>query len=169
MIKRMICLILLFCVAATLPACVQNQDKIQVPVNFYYLRQETTYGSADSLIAPITAEGADYSNDPAGLLSQYLKGPGQNGWVSPFPRGTQLLSMELVNGFLRLTLSENFASLTGMDLTIACACLTLTALDLTGANSVRISVEGATLNGAEYIRMDRNCLTLLDINENDSQ
>ena len=167
--KRLICLILLLGICVSLPACRQQQEKFQVPVNFYYLRQEATFGSADSLIAPVTAEGINYSNDPVGLLTEYLRGPGDSRCLSPFPAGTYIVSMELVNNIVRLTLCEDFATLTGMDLTAACACLTLTVLDLTGANSVRIYAEGATLNGSDYIRMDRSCINLIDLIENDSQ
>ena len=166
--KRLTAILLLCAIALSLGACNDRQEKIQVPVNFYYPRQEATYGASDSLIAPVTAEGMGYSNDPVGLLTVYLQGPGDNRYRSPFPEGTRIVSMELVNGIVRLTLSENFAALTGMDLTIACACLTLTALDLTGANSVRISAEGTTLSGSDYIRMDRSCLTLLDIIDNET-
>ena len=167
--KRSICILLFLSILFSMTGCRREQEKIQVPVNFYYPRQEATFGSADSLISPMVAEGADYADDFMGLLTAYLLGPKDDNWRSPFPAGTQILGFEENNGFIRLTMSRNFANLTGMDLTLACACLTLTVLDLTGGNSVRISVPGATLNGAEYIRMDRNCLNLLDIINNDSQ
>lgn len=167
--KRSICILLLLSILFSMAGCHQEQEKVHQPVNFYYPRVEATFGSADSLIAPIIAESADYANDTVGLMTAYLQGPKDEHYLSPFPAGTQILGFEENNGFIRLTMSRNFANLTGMDLTLACACLTLTVLDLTGGNSVRISVPGATLNGAEYIRMDRNCLNLLDIINNDSQ
>ena len=167
--KRLIPLLLIFALLLSLSACQTKQEKFQVPVNFYFPRQEATFGSADSLIAPVTAEGMGYSGDPVGLLTVYLQGPKDNRYRSPFPTGTKIESMELVNGIVRLTMNEAFADLTGLDLTIACACLTLTVLDLTQANSVRISVAGTTLNGESYIRMDRSTLTLLDIIDTDSQ
>ena len=168
MMKRLISLLLLCALVLSLSACQKEEQKIQEPVNFYYLRQEATYGSADSLITTVIAEGMDYKNDPAGLLNLYLQVPEDSNYRSPFPSGTRIISMEHANSIVRLTLSENFAALTGMDLTIACACLTLTTLDLTGAGSVRISVEGTTLNGSDYIRMDRSCLTLLDTINNET-
>ena len=163
MIKRIICLALLFSLCLSLPACHQQEEKIQVPVNFYYPRTDTNFGTADSLISPITAEGRNFTDDPIGLLNFYLQGQTGDNRRSPFPADTQILSMEQINGIVRITLSSHFATLTGLELTIACACLTLTVLDLTGGNSLRISVPGTTLNGAEYIRMDRNCLNLLDV------
>lgn len=168
MSKRFICLVLLFSLCLSLPACHQQQEKIQVPVTFYYPRTESNFGTADSLISPVTAEGINHIDDPIGLLNLYLQGPSNDNCRSPFPTNTQVVSMEQVNGIIRITLSPNFATLTGLELTIACACLTLTVLDLTGGNSLRISVPGATLNGAEYIRMDRNCVNLLDVIETDS-
>ena len=169
MMKRLICLLLLCSLCLGLAACGQTQEKFQVPVNFYYPRVDATFGSSDSLIAATTAEGMGYSKDPVGLLNIYLQGPKDGRYRTPFPENTLIVSMELANGIVRLSMSENFDALTGMDLTIACACLTLTALDLTDANSVRISVAGTTLNGESYIRMDRSCLTLLDTIDTEAQ
>ena len=169
MMKRLFCVILLCLLTFSFTACHQDQQKVQVPVNFYYPRQEAAFGSADSLIAPQVSEGMGYSEDSLGLLSIYLQGPTDPHFRSPFPTGVKILSMDQVNGLVRVTMSAEFATLTGMDLTLACACLTMTVLDLTDGNSVRISVPGNTLNGAEFIRMDRNCLNLLDTVQPNSQ
>lgn len=168
MIKRMICMVLLFSLCLSLPACRQQQDKIQIPVNFYYPRTDASFGMGDSFVSPITAESRNYTGDPIGLLNFYLQGQTGDHHRSPFPAGTHILSMEQVDGTIHIMLSPHFAALSGLELTIACACLTLTVLDLTGGYSLRISVLGAVLNGAEYIQMNRSCVHLLDVISTDS-
>ena len=61
-----------------------------------------------------------------------------------------------------LTLSRGFATYSGLELTIACACITKTAISLTGVDIVRIRADQTLLNGAEYIQMDANSVLLID-------
>lgn len=159
--KRLLCLLLTLILCFSLMACHDDQPKLQAPVNFYYPRLEPTYGTANGMIAPVSAEGAGFDQET--LLNRYLQGPADKDFVSPFPADTKLLSLTDKDTIINLQLNQNFAQLTGMDLTLACACLTLTTIELTGADTVRIFVKDSTLDGAPQIVMDRNCLTMLDI------
>ena len=62
--------------------------------------------------------------------------------ASPVPDGVRLLDWELEEGCLHLDLSEQYGSLTGVDLTVADACLTLTLCQVEGVESVYVTVEG---------------------------
>lgn len=166
--KRSLCMILIFAFCFTFFGCQQDQPKLQSPVNFYYPRLEPTHGSADSLIAPVPTEGSGYADDPTGLLNLYLLGPSDESFVSPFPSGTVLLSLSVTEDTIHLQLNKSFAQLTGIDLTLACACLTLTVIELTDAEYVSITAENTTLDGSAQIIMDRSCLTLLDVYDPES-
>ena len=161
--KRSICLLLLPILFLGILGCQQDQPKLQAPVQFYYPRLEPTYGSSDSLIAPVPTESMSYGGDALALLNLYLSGPQDPAFTSPFPSGCRLLSLSVTDGTAYLQLDPSLAQLTGIDLTLACACLTLTAMELTRSEAVCISAKDAVLDGAPQILMDRSCLTLLDV------
>ena len=62
-----------------------------------------------------------------------------------------------------IVLSDFFSALTGMDLTLACACLTLTACELTGAKGITVSTETTLLDGNRSVSMTVEEVLLLDI------
>lgn len=95
-------------------------------------------------------------------LEVYLRGPESSDLVSPFPDGLQVLSVSQEGDILLLTVSMELTTLSGLDLTMACGCLTLTCLALTDAEQVQISSIYGLLDGQRTITMDENTLLLLD-------
>lgn len=77
-----------------------------------------------------------------GLVQALLSKPQTQGLSSPFPTGLRLLDWTMEEGQLHLDLSEQYYSLSGVDLTLADACLTLTLCQLEEVESVYITVEG---------------------------
>ena len=80
-----------------------------------------------------------------GLLEALLAGPTDPELASPFPDGTRLLGWKLGEGCLRLDLSEQYGDLTGIDLTVADCCLSLTLCQAEGVESVYVTVEGSEI------------------------
>lgn len=80
-----------------------------------------------------------------GLLEVLLAGPTDPELASPFPSGTQLLGWTLEEGCLRLNLSEQYGDLTGINLTVADCCLSLTLCQAEGVESVYVTVEGSEI------------------------
>ena len=64
---------------------------------------------------------------------------------SPFPSGTTLQKLTVAGGRAAVDLSEPYARLSGIDLSIADACLTLTLTQLDGVYAVRITANGREL------------------------
>ena len=62
-----------------------------------------------------------------------------------FPEGTTLQRLAVAGGRAAVDLSEQYAHLSGVDLTVADYCLTLTLTQLTGINAVRITANGREL------------------------
>ena len=79
------------------------------------------------------------------LLDLLLSQPQSAGLTSPFPSGLQLLDWQLEEGRLHLDLSDHYYSLSGVDLTLADACLALTFCQLEDVDSVYVTVEGHEL------------------------
>ena len=79
------------------------------------------------------------------LLTQLLTGPAPDGLRSPFPSGTRLQKISVSGGRATVDLSEQYAQLSGIDLSVADCCVTLTLTQLTGVNAVRVTVNGREL------------------------
>lgn len=65
---------------------------------------------------------------------------------SPLPAGTRLLECHLVGGIVYLDFSQEYGRLSGMDLTMADYCLTLSLTELPDIYGVRITVAGKELD-----------------------
>ena len=64
---------------------------------------------------------------------------------SPFPSGTELQKLVIAGGRATVDLSEQYARLSGVDLSIADCCVTLTLTQITGIYAVRITANGREL------------------------
>ena len=152
--KHLICLILTF-LLLFFSGCQREEDP---SVQFFYRRAQYVYGSEDGVIA---SETRDISTRDYGyLLRLYLKGPQNELLVSPFPANTRLISTHMDDGVLTVGLSEEFAALKNMDLSIAAACFASTCFDLTDAQTVRI-IATSTYDEVSIV-LSRESLTLID-------
>lgn len=129
---------------------------------FYYLRGEISYAGSTGVIASETQDIPDTNEPIIQILKDYLAGPDDNDLISPFPEGIEIINVTLAEGSLLLEFNDRLSELSGMDLTLACACITKTCLGLTDATSVTIRAEGAALDGAAQITMTADSLVLLD-------
>jgi len=144
----------------------REKQQIDEPVAFYYRRSELLFEGASGVIAAQQRESAGHESDTEYLLQEYLSGPTDPLFSQTFPTGSRMVSFKITDKEAQITLSDHFADLTGMDLTIACACITLTIIDLTGVENVTLSAQSAMLDNQSFITMDKSCLLLLDSNAN---
>lgn len=86
-----------------------------------------------------------HQNQVSALMEALLEGPDSPQLTSPFPEGLRLLDWRLEEGRLHLDLSEHYYSLSGVDLTLADACLTLTFCQLEEVEAVYVTVDGREL------------------------
>ena len=80
-----------------------------------------------------------------GLVELLKQQPQSDTLTAPLPGGLRLLDWQLEEGRLTLDVSDHYYSLSGVDLTLADACLTLTLCQLEEVDSVYITVEGHEL------------------------
>lgn len=138
-------LLALACAAAlALSGCAVGVGETQPPEGGYEVYYVVT-GAEKSAARAVDFEYRVPSpeDDPAeALVGFLLSAPQTLGLASPAP-GVRLRSAELgEDGQLRLDLSEQYGGLSGIDLTVANACFTLTLCQLAGVSSVYITVEG---------------------------
>lgn len=106
----------------------------------YYSALDDPYAAQSLACEPY---GGDAPAEPVpALVDALLDGPTVAGLTSPFPEGVRLLDWSLEDGVLHLDLSEQYGGLTGVDLTVADACLALTLCQVEGVASVYVTVEG---------------------------
>ncbi len=155
-------LIFLLCILSVLYGCGASQPKLEDSITFYYPRSEYLFGQTDSVIASEIREAAGKKGDLAALLGEYLQGPQSSDLRSPFPADAKILQIQQEGSILQLTMNDRFSQLSGMELTMACACLTKTGLTLTNCQTVQIVIDGTLPDTQRIITMDAQTLLLMD-------
>ena len=136
---KKIVIILLVCLLV-LCGCKQEVE-FEKPANLYYVN--TDYSGTES-VTLFSVEQVESKNlYTINILRQYFRRTTGEMSHSPFPSGLQVVRVEHVSDTLYVTLSRGYLSLTGLDLTLANACLYKTCTELTGATKVQIIIDGA--------------------------
>lgn len=153
--KRIACLMLI--VSLLLTGCGFLGERIHEPVLFYYLCQNYQKELCCVIVSE-EREVTGHSGDIPYLLALYELGPAGTDYRSPLPSGTQI-DAELRNGKLQLELSEKAIALSDSEFSLACACLTMTFLDVGEIESVTLCC------GERKKTMTRDSLSLYDTAE----
>lgn len=161
--KRFICI---FIIAATLflfCGCnTSDNSQFSNSVNFYYCNESISYTSSSGVISSELREAEGYTDSLEHLLALYFKGPVTLGFVSPFPQGLQIESITESGNRIQITLSSDFSELTGIDMTLACACLAKTIRELAEAEFIVISYDNTSTGKRQAITLGPNSFLLVD-------
>lgn len=160
--KRILFVFLMMAALLVCTGCQVSPNAPQNSVTVYYKAASISYGSQDGVIAPYHLDATDHENDHSYLLNAYLSQQVHGSFASTFPAGTCLVSLDLNGLTAKVVLSDQFAGLKGLDLTIACICLTRTIITLTDCHEVIISAETAQLDGHNFITLNRDSYLLID-------
>ena len=150
--NRLLCLLLALtltlsgCAAAAAATAAQEEKNCQL----YYLVRDLDRAAGGDAIAGEVSTLPKESDSPTGtqaeeLMNALLSGPAGSDLQSPFPEGTRLLGVEIRGSHAKVDLSSAYRNLSGIDLTLADYCVTLTLSQLPGVSVVRITVEGQEL------------------------
>ena len=145
-----ILLIVLLC----LSGCSIGHEQFKDPVTFYYLRDYSDLDNRDAFfsegaLGSELREASGHRNDLNYLVSIYLQGPLDGNLRSPFPVGCRPMDIRQDDGILYLVLSPAITGLGEMELTVACACLAKTCMELVTVDAVQI--EGSTPDGSATV------------------
>ena len=156
--KKLVCLIL--CVLALLLCfgCTADEAEPQGGISFYYPMTELSFQPDSSCFASERRQVDSISW--VQTLNIYIAGPESEQMRSPFPAALLIKQVTVEDNTVHLTVSNHLASLTGLDLTLACSCLCMTATELTGTEEAVISAEDALLDGQKSISMSKNNILL---------
>ncbi len=162
--KRLVCIVAILSLSLSLFGCKSNEPpEIPDAANFYYITTDLRYDEKDGFISPERRDVKGSADDLHTLINLYLAGPTTEQLVSPFPANTVVKDITHKNSIFSITLSNEFAKLTEYDLSVACACLTLTIQEFVDSNLVQISAEDAELDGNKHITMNAESIVLFDV------
>jgi len=143
-------LVLLAALALLLAACAAPPEERSGDGYTLYLaaRLEDSDGGDAIRTRTCRVDGGDTMTTAAlaaALVTELLESRDELELRSPFPPGTALQKLTVAGGRALVDLSESYARLSGIDLSIADACLTLTLTQLDGIYAVRITANGREL------------------------
>ena len=160
--NRIITCILIISISLALCACSNiNTEKVIQPANFYYPYAEIDLTTKRYAIAPEKRDISGIQSELE-LLTVYLSGP-ENTDLSPtFPADFSVVGYRTSGSRVYLDLNSERSMLGGMDLTIACACITLTTLDYCGLKVVELNIKNPD-ESITTVVMHRDDLILKDL------
>lgn len=143
--KRTGVLILALCLLTQAGGCARPDGAVGSGTSYCIYYSALGDESAESAVACEARLLPEQEDQVPALMQALLSPPETQTLASPFPDGVRLLDWEVAGGQLHLDLSEQFGGLTGVDLTVADACLALTFCQLEEVESVYVTVEGREL------------------------
>jgi len=162
--KRILCLFLSLSIIFIMFGC-QNNDK-GIAKTFYYPRNDFGYNKQEDKFYGSAIQAELRRDIPyqsiIQLLGEYLKGPLDPSLYNPFPTDLTLTDMTIQGEVLYVTVSDHLANLRDIPLMLACACLSKTAMSVTGTTTVCIRCAFSLLNGENYIIMTADSLIFDD-------
>lgn len=134
--------LLLLCLALLLTGCAASRRTPKQTFRIYGL-SGAPGGDAISAVDVDWSERKSLTVDQQAqaALEQLLGACTEPGYRTPIPQGVTLRSCQLTGGMALVDFSQGYEQLSGIDLTIADYCVTLTLSQLPGISVVRITVE----------------------------
>lgn len=117
--------------------CTRIEEPTDQPM-VWFVSEQSASSSA------LSGELYDGPMDISHLLAALMNGPAEEGHRSPIPVGTTVRSCTREGRLISLDLSGAYGDLTGVELTLANYCITLTLTQLEGVDALRITVNGGS-------------------------
>ena len=129
--------------ALLLSGCAFGREQFIEPVTFYYLKAHSDRESyaaffGEGAIGSELREASGHRYDLNYLAALYLRGPTDPQLTPSFPSGSQVLEIGFERGTLHITMNTIPSQLNDMDLSVACACLSKTFMELTKVDTVLV-------------------------------
>lgn len=163
--KRLLALLSSLVVLLSLCACTDGKDA--AAEDGYMLWFAVARDSKRNDSAAVYREIREWNNTPSayGLMVALLRGPQSEDLYSPFPANTSLNFLITEGETVWIDLSEEYGSLSGIDLTLADYCITLTLCQLPEIENVKITVDGESIHNRNRQTMREGDVLLSGIEE----
>lgn len=157
----------LFCLLLLLTACSGNAQSTEEQGRSFAVYYAACQPYSDGVSIGSENHRIPDTGEPVEeLMALLLSTPASDKFMSPVPSGVSLISWSLKEGVLQVEFSEGYGGLSGIDLTIADYCITLTLCQLDEVRSVIIAVNG-DLIPSRYYQALRSSDVLLSAMEDD--
>lgn len=160
--KRTVTFMLVLFILLSFTACSSSADDLERPVAFYYCNNLESEDDFENVFIMELHEGVGYEDNRPALLSLYLAGPVNERYISPFPSGLKIISIKKENTNIQVVLSDEISELTGLDLILACTCLSKTIFGLYPCDRVTIAAATTQLDNRASITIRKETLVLTD-------
>lgn len=160
--KRNVYFILAVLLMLSFPGCSGKDNTIERPADFYYCTSSISFDTALGVIASETREIAILEQDLTALINHYLCGPKASNLTSPFPSGSAVLWINQSDSEITLVMNQQFTQLTGLNLSLACSCLSKTIFSFSDVESITIRAHNTNLDGMKSITMNRDSILIQD-------
>lgn len=142
-------LLLLLSALTLLTSCAAPPPNTEeAAMHLFYPADLTVARGGDAIesvaISPDEITGDDLCDQARDVVRRIMAGDQDH--PSPLPAGTQLRTCELMGGIVHLDFSTAYSQLSGMELTMADYCLTLSLTELDDIYGVKITVMGEELD-----------------------
>ncbi|MEG1633481.1 MAG: GerMN domain-containing protein [Oscillospiraceae bacterium] len=152
--KRASLLSALLALAILLSACGSSGAKLEI-----YRIVAPYYREGGELVRSETVTCSPGVGLINAAISAFNAEPADQELMNPLPNGLQIIGCRLIGSELRLTLSPEYAALTGIGRTLADCCLTLTFCGIEGVSSVAVYSNGRQLRPP----LSKNDIILADL------
>ena len=142
--KKTLIFILIVSLMVCLGGCSEADSDLAKPINVYYCRKNIDYQTEMGVFAVKILDFRDWDGRMLAFMNFYLSGQVDENMTSPFPAGASINAIEYRKDSLKIQLNPLFSRLSACELTIACACISLTLFELTSAYSVTFSYYNST-------------------------
>ena len=125
-------------------------------VSFYYSRSDFAYGSEDPVVVAEMRDISGHEGELQYILSLYLMGPLDETLTGVFPGTTRQVGITQEGDFLKVHLTPIAKTLPDGQFSLACSCLSITFMELTGCTQVTV------ISGNRSLTLQASDLLLVD-------
>lgn len=128
---------------------VQEKQQNDVYDLYYEVRDLKNVASGDAIQTKpsLVKKGKKLDTQIQGeaLMKELLIGPNEKTLKNPIPKGTKLISLKVNGSHAVVDVSSSYGTLSGISLTMADYCITMTLTQIPGIDSVSVTVRGMEL------------------------
>ena len=132
-------------------------------IDFYYCQTDSRFDNPTGALASEHVDLGSTEITLAEILARYFEGPQTDTLQSIFPENTACTSVTVDDGVLTLDMNEAYASLTGVERTLAAACLTMTMEQIEFVDAVQIRTPAGIVTSQTPAKLSTDSYLLQDM------
>ena len=157
--KQVLCLLCMIALCICLFGCNNASNEFKEPVDVFFCASTVVYNSKNGVFAREVRDFSGWNENIHGFLNEYITSSTNGKCTSPFPVGAWILRYEQKDTTANLVLNVHFSKLAPNELTLACACISMTLFGLTDVETVNLKIDGSYSRTTLTMTRTNLCLT----------